>query len=127
MRLILPSDANAHGTVFGGAILSEYDLAGATAVRSMLGLSRITTRHLAIDFTRALYPDDVFTIYARLARIGSSSVTISLEGWRTSPESEEEQFSSVRCVFVHVNQHGEPMRIPDWARARASAVEGGEP
>ena len=119
MRMILPADVNIHGTVFGGAILSEYDLAGATAVRQFLGLSRTTTRHLSIDFTKALYPGDVFTIYARLEKIGRTSVTVHLEGWRTSSENEEERFSDVTVVFVYINERGDPMPIPDWARERA--------
>ena len=119
MRMILPADVNIHGTVFGGAILSEYDLAGATAVRQFLGLSRTTTRHLSIDFTKALYPGDVFTIYARLEKIGRTSVTVHLEGWRTSSDNEEERFSDVTVVFVYINERGEPMPIPDWARERA--------
>ena len=124
MRMILPADVNVHGTVFGGAILSEYDLAGATAVRSFLGLSRLTTRHLEIDFTKPLYPGDVFTIYARLERIGTSSVTVHLEGWRTSADSQEERFSDVKVIFVYINEQGAPMPIPDWARARAARFEG---
>lgn len=119
MRMILPADVNVHGTVFGGAILSEYDLAGATAVRSFLGLSRITTRHLEISFTKALYPGDVFTIYARLERLGETSVTVHLEGWRTSAENEDERFSEVKVIFVYINERGQPMRIPEWARERA--------
>ena len=127
MRMILPADANRHGTVFGGAVLSEYDLAGATAVRKFLGLSQITTRHLSIDFTRALYPGDVFTIYAELVRIGGSSVTLSLEGWRTSPEGFEERFSSVDIIFVYVGEDQRPRQIPESARALASKwTEGGE-
>mgnify|MGYP000956555846 FL=1 len=119
MRMILPADVNVHGTVFGGAILSEYDLAGATAVRQFLGLSRMTTRHLSIDFTKALYPGDVFTIYARLEKLGKTSVTVHLEGWRTSPENQEERFSDVTVVFVYINEQGDPMPIPQWARDRS--------
>ncbi len=120
MRMILPADVNVHGTVFGGAILSEYDLAGATAVRTFLGLSRITTRHLEISFTKPLYPGDVFTIYARLERLGETSVTVQLEGWRTSAENEDERFSQVKVVFVYINERGATMRIPEWARERAA-------
>ena len=122
MRMILPGDVNVHGTVFGGAILSEYDLAGATAVRLFLGLSRITTRHLEIDFTKALYPGDIFTIYARLEKIGTTSVTIHLEGWRTSPDNEEERFSDVTVVFVYINEQGHPLVIPEWAIERADSL-----
>ena len=119
MRMILPADINGNGTVFGGAILSEYDLAGATAVRAILGLAQITTRHLEIDFTKALYPGDIFTIYGKVTHIGNTSVTISLEGWRTSSENEEECFSNVKVVFVNINERGLPMPIPQWARDRA--------
>ena len=125
MRMILPSDVNGNGTVFGGAILSEYDLAGATAVRQFLGLSRITTRHLEIDFTKPLYPGDVFTIYARLDRIGTTSVTVHLEGWRTSADNEEECFSKVSVIFVSINEQGSPLLIPDWARDRAQSFIAG--
>lgn len=121
MRMILPADVNVHGTVFGGAILSEYDLAGATAVRQFLGLSRMTTRHLDIDFTKALYPGDVFTIYARLERIGRTSVSVHLEGWRTSPDNYEERFSDVTVVFVYIDEQGRPIAIPEWSRERAKS------
>ena len=123
MRMIIPADVNVHGTVFGGAILSEYDLAGATAVRQFLGLSRITTRHLSIDFTKALYPGDIFTIYAHLDKIGTSSITLDLQGWRTSPENEQECFSKVKVVFVYINEQKKPMPIPQWARDRAAYFE----
>jgi acyl-CoA thioesterase YciA len=122
MRMILPADINGNGTVFGGAILSEYDLAGATAVRKMLGLAQITTRKLEINFTKPLYPGDIFTIYAKLNHIGNSSVAIDLEGWRTSSENEEECFSTVKVIFVNINERGAPMRIPEWSRERAELM-----
>src|SRR3954453_14293331 len=80
MRVMpMPADANANGDIFGGWIMAQVDLAGAVLpVRIAKG--RIAT--VAVNefvFKQPVSVGDLLSFYARVTRIGTTSVTVHVE------------------------------------------------
>jgi len=80
LRLVpMPSDANFAGDIFGGWIMSQVDIAGSIeAIRRARG--RVAT--VAVNsfvFRKPVFVGDLVSLYARVVRVGRSSITVDVE------------------------------------------------
>jgi acyl-CoA thioesterase YciA len=104
----MPVDTNPYGDIFGGWLLSQADLAGATvAIAHAHG--RVAT--VAVEQFRFLAPvrvGDLVDLYARILRVGTSSMTVEVRV-RARPESlpgEGHQVADGRLVYVALDRDG---------------------
>jgi acyl-CoA thioesterase YciA len=77
--MLLPKDTNAHGTIFGGVILSQIDLAGAVEARRHTEHSVVTVAMNAVEFKQPVYVGDLVSFYTRVMRLGRTSVRVKVE------------------------------------------------
>jgi acyl-CoA hydrolase len=76
VRLMVPTDANFMGNVFGGAILAEIDrVAYVTATRHS-GLSCVTASFDRVDFLAPVRLGQVVTFDSRITFVGRSSMEV---------------------------------------------------
>jgi acyl-CoA thioesterase YciA len=75
----MPADVNQHGDIFGGWIMSQVDIAGGVlAARTARG--RVATVAVnSFTFKEPVLVGDVVSFFGEVARIGRTSVTISME------------------------------------------------
>src|SRR6266849_11078579 len=79
--IAMPADANPHGDIFGGWLLSQMDLAGSTvATRRALGRV-VTVAITAMSFHRPVFIGDEVTCYADIVKVGRTSITVKVESW----------------------------------------------
>lgn len=77
---MMPRDTNAHGTVFGGIILSYIDVAGGVeAVRHTRHNRFVTVAMKEVIFHEPVFIGDLVSFYARTIRVGNTSITIHVE------------------------------------------------
>src|SRR5712691_4699968 len=74
--LMMPRDTNAHGTIFGGVIMSYIDQAGALAARKLVPHKFVTVAMEAVEFKQPVYVGDTLSFYARLEKRGRTSIRI---------------------------------------------------
>ena len=74
-----PGDINANGHIFGGWVLSQMDIAaGIIASREAQG-SVATVAIEAMEFIAPILLRDLVSVYARVERVGRTSVAIRIE------------------------------------------------
>lgn len=77
---MMPRDTNAHGTVFGGIILSYIDVAGGVeAVRHTRHNRFVTVAMKEVIFHEPVFIGDLVSFYARTIGVGNTSITIHVE------------------------------------------------
>jgi acyl-CoA thioesterase YciA len=76
-----PLDVNIHSTVFGGAILSYIDLAGAVHARKEGCRLCVTVSMKEVQFKLPVFAGDVVSLYGETKRIGTTSITVSVHVW----------------------------------------------
>jgi acyl-CoA thioesterase YciA len=117
---MMPRDTNAHGTIFGGALLAYVDQAGAIATRPYCDLV-VTVKMTEVVFHEPVYVGDVVSFYASVARIGTTSITtrvvVEAERWR-SPGSKV-KVTEAEIVYVNVDEKRRPVPIPRPAADQA--------
>ena len=75
----MPADANFHGDIFGGWIMSQVDLAGSIPA-SRRARGRVTT--VAVNsflFKQPVLIGDVVSFFATIEKTGRTSITVSVE------------------------------------------------
>ncbi len=74
-----PSDINANGHIFGGWVLSQMDIAaGIVASRRAKG-PVATVAIEAMEFIAPIHLRDLISVYARVERIGRTSMGVKIE------------------------------------------------
>ncbi|MFO0723684.1 MAG: acyl-CoA thioesterase [Myxococcota bacterium] len=106
--ILLPKDTNAHGTIFGGVILSQIDLAGAVEARRHTDHSVVTVAMNGVEFHRPVYVGDVVSFYTRLIHRGRTSIRIKVEveAQRSTRAQEIVQVTEAEVVYVAVDGGG---------------------
>ncbi len=75
----MPADANYHGDIFGGWIMSQVDIAGGV-VAARRARGRVAT--VAVNsfvFKEPVLIGDLVSFYATISRVGRTSVTVAVE------------------------------------------------
>lgn len=115
MRVMpMPADANANGDIFGGWIMAQVDLAGAV-LAARLARGRIVT--VAVNqfiFKQAVSVGDLLSFYARVERIGRTSVTVHMEVYaERDPECPVVvKVTEASLTYVAVDRDGRSREIP---------------
>lgn len=104
--IAMPKDANYHGDIFGGWLLSQMDLAGAVLARRTAH-GRVAT--VAVDsmvFLRPVPVGAVVSCYARMLQIGRSSMQILVEVWVGDRHDEQQKVTEGKFTFVAIDEQG---------------------
>ncbi len=75
----MPADANQHGDIFGGWVMSQVDVAGSIPA-SRRARGRVAT--IAVNsfvFREPVLIGDVVSFYAQITREGRTSITVAVE------------------------------------------------
>ena len=112
--LLLPKDTNAYGTIFGGVILSNIDLASAVEARKSAAHRYVTKAMREVEFHAPVFLGDIVNFFTETTRIGRTSITVKVsveaERWGAG-EGERVQVTEAEVVLVAVDQQGHPTPI----------------
>ncbi len=80
--VMMPRDTNPHGSIFGGVLLSNIDMAGAAGAhheirrRGWPEASLVTVAMDKVEFHQPVYVGDVVSFWTTLLQIGRTSITM---------------------------------------------------
>ena len=110
----MPADANGNGDIFGGWIMAQVDLAGAV-LPARIAKGRIVT--VAVNqfvFKQAVSVGDLLSFYAKVERIGNTSITINVEVFaeRNPADLQVVKVTEANLTYVAIDRSGKPRPIP---------------
>jgi acyl-CoA thioesterase YciA len=109
----MPADANSTGDIFGGWIMSQVDIAGALpAIR--LAKGRVAT--IAVNsflFKQPVFIGDLVSFYAKVVKVGRTSITVDVEVWvqRGIPEEVTVKVTEATLTYVAVDNERRPRPV----------------
>ena len=109
----MPADANPAGDIFGGWLLSQMDLAGST-VATRRAHGRVATVAIAtMTFQRPVFIGDAVACYARISKIGRTSIAVEVESWaRRSVSGEHVKVTEGVFTYVAIGPDRKPRTLP---------------
>lgn len=111
--IAMPADTNPNGDIFGGWIMSQMDLAGAT-VALMRAQGRVAT--VAVDgmtFHKPVMVGDVVSFYSTIERVGRTSITVKVDAWALRHRfGDEERVTEGTFTYVAIGEDRKPRPVP---------------
>jgi acyl-CoA thioesterase YciA len=110
----MPADVNGNGDIFGGWLMAQVDLAGAV-LPARIAKGRIAT--VAVNqfvFKQPVSVGDLVSFYARVQRIGTTSITVHVEVYaeRDPANLQVVKVTDANLTYVAIDHDGKPRPIP---------------
>jgi acyl-CoA thioesterase YciA len=100
--LAMPADTNPAGDIFGGWVMSQMDIAGAICAVERARGRVVTVAVEAMTFIAPVKVGDILCVYTSLERIGTTSITVSIEAWARRREEPDVRVKVTDGHFVYV-------------------------
>src|SRR5688572_26961031 len=116
LRIVpMPADTNAHGTIFGGWVMSQVDIAGSIPAWERAQGAVVTVAVNSFIFKEPVFVGDLVSFYARVLKVGRTSVTVDVEVWAQRNRSgirDAVKVTEAQLTYVAVDDHRKPRPVP---------------
>ena len=111
----MPADTNAQGTIFGGWVMSQVDIAGSIPAWRRANGPVVTVAVNSFIFKEPVHVGDVVSLYARVLRVGRTSITVDVEVFAQrgrGGDSEVVKVTEAQLTYVAVGDDRQPRPLP---------------
>ena len=110
----MPADANQHGDIFGGWVMSQVDIAGGVAAARRARGRVATVAVNSFVFKEPVLIGDVVSFFAQIRRIGRTSITVDVEVYAQRNPSEVicVKVTEASLTYVAVGPDRRPREVP---------------
>jgi acyl-CoA thioesterase YciA len=117
LRIVpMPADTNAHGTIFGGWVMAQVDIAGSIPAWERAQGPVVTVAVNSFVFKEAVHVGDLVSFYARVLKIGRTSITVDVEVFaqrnRRTGTREAVRVTEAQLTYVAVDDKRQPRPVP---------------
>ena len=109
--LMMPRDTNAHGTIFGGVILSYIDQAGAIEARRQGSRFMVTVSMDKVVFHEPVFVGDLVSFWTETVRIGTTSITVKVRVESLRNVDQKVLVTDAQVVYVNLGEGRKPTPI----------------
>lgn len=110
----MPKDTNYGGSIFGGWIMSQVDIAaGVKALERARG--RVATVAVnSFEFRQAVFVGDLVSCYSEVVKVGRTSITIEVEVYaqRNASDLEIVKVTQAELTFVALDENRKLRDVP---------------
>jgi len=108
----MPSDANYTGDIFGGWIMSQVDIAGSIPAIELAKGRVATVAVNAFTFKQPVMIGDVVSFYAKVVRVGRTSITVDVKVYaRRRALREMVKVTEATLTYVAVDDERRPRSV----------------
>ena len=109
-----PADTNPSGDIFGGWLMSQVDIAGSLIARRRAQGRIVTVAVDSFQFRNPVFVGDVISCYAKITRIGKTSLTINVRAFaeRQGKSHNNHLVTEADLTYVAVDDQRRPRQIP---------------
>lgn len=112
--IVLPSETNPIGNMFGGELLARMDRAASISARRHSRRIVVTASVNHVAFNKMIPLGSVVTVEAKVSRAFKTSMEVYMDVWIEDRESGvKSKANEAIYTFVAVNEMGVPMEVPE--------------
>jgi acyl-CoA thioesterase YciA len=117
----MPADTNAHGTIFGGWVMAQVDLAGSVPAYERAQGPIVTVAVNSFLFKEPVFVGDLVSFYARVVKVGRTSITVDVEVFAQrgrDGRTDAVKVTEAQLTYVAIDADRKPRPIPggpQWA------------
>jgi len=111
-ELVLPQHTNAHGTIFGGVIMSWMDICAAMAAQRHARSVVVTASMDALDFIAPVHKGQLVNLRSMVNYVGTTSMEVGVRVEAEDPlTGERTHAASAYLTFVALDAEGRPQPV----------------
>ena len=111
--IVMPSQANALGTVFGGQVMAWVDVCAAVAAQRFARCDVVTASMDQLTFEAPMRQGDVVVVEGMVNWAGRTSMEVGVRVLREDPYTGRHvPTTTASLTFVTVDRHGKPVPVP---------------
>jgi acyl-CoA thioesterase YciA len=109
----MPADCNANGDIFGGWVMAQVDIAGSVRAAQLVRGRMATVAVNEFIFKHPVRVGDILSFFARIARVGRTSVTVRVEVYaeRHHSQGAYSKVTEAQLTYVAIDEQGRPRPI----------------
>lgn len=112
--MVLPSETNPIGNMFGGELLARMDRAASISARRHSRRIVVTASVNHVAFNKMIPVGSVVTVEAKVSRAFKTSMEVYMDVWIEDRESgNKSKANEAIYTFVAVDEMGSPMEVPE--------------
>ncbi len=111
-QMMTPNDANYHGNVFGGSILSLIDLTASAVSTKFSGRVCVTAAFDRVDFLQPVEIGDMVELDGFVSYVGRTSVEVTINVHATTLVSGSHRHVNTARVTMVAVENGRPVEVP---------------
>ena len=110
----MPADCNANGDIFGGWVMAQVDMAGSVIPARYVEGRMDTVAVNEFIFKQPVRVGDILSFYAKLSRIGRTSITVKVEVYaeRFRAQGTYIKVTEASLTYVAIDDAGKPREVP---------------
>lgn len=116
LRIIpMPADTNAHGTIFGGWVMAQVDLAGSVPAVKRAHGKCVTVSVNSFQFKQPVLVGDLVSFYAEVVKVGRTSITVDVEVYsqRQRFGADVVKVTEAQLTYVAIDDQRKPRMVPE--------------
>jgi len=117
LRIVpMPADTNAHGTIFGGWVMAQVDIAGSIPAWERAQGPVVTVAVNSFVFKEPVFVGDIVSFYAKVLKVGRTSVTVDVEVYAQRGRvgsSQVVKVTEAQLTYVAVDERRQPRVVPE--------------
>ena len=117
LRIIpMPADTNANGTIFGGWVMANVDLAGSVPAYQRAQGPVVTVAVNSFVFKEPVFVGDLVSFFSRVCKVGRTSITVDVEVFAErgrEGRGEAVKVTEAQLTYVAVDDRRRPRPIAD--------------
>jgi acyl-CoA thioesterase YciA len=117
LRIVpMPADTNAHGTIFGGWVMAQVDIAGSIPAWERAQGPVVTVAVNSFVFTEPVFVGDIVSFYGKVLKVGRTSITVDVEVFAQRGRTGTRQVVKVteaQLTYVAVDEQRRPRVVPE--------------
>jgi acyl-CoA thioesterase YciA len=127
-KIVMARDIGIHGNMFGGTLMAWIDEAAAAFATEYCHTPNMVTVHVdEFTFRKPLKAGQHIRIYADVAALGNTSITLKVKAFKYNLYSGEETLvCSTSITFVRIDDDGTPTAIGETIKRDHLLKVGGE-
>ncbi len=111
--LLMPNQANPHGTAFGGAIVAWIDMVASMAAQKHCGKEVVTASIDSISFREPIHIGDHVVLKACVNYVGHTSMEVGVRVIREDPyDTKQIIATTAHLTFVALDEGKHPCPVP---------------
>ena len=117
----MPADTNSAGSIFGGWIMSQVDIAGSVAALARARGRVVTVAVNSFEFHKPVFVGDLVSCYSDVIKVGRTSITVKVEVYaqRNPSNLETVKVTEAELTYVALDENRKPRAVPPKLESEA--------